>query len=131
MAKELQNTRIKNIHCTGRGHWRIIVEQEHWMRKYPFGLSSITLWEYTTTDSMDCIEGASILEANRENLIKNVDCIITPNKDWEEQETLDELIENMENDKQCAITREYLHTNLKRLIDEADARNAYIHFSWF
>jgi hypothetical protein len=52
MAKELQNTRIKNIHCTGRGHWRIIVEQEHWMRKYPFGLSSITLWEYTTTDSM-------------------------------------------------------------------------------
>lgn len=82
-------------------------------------------------DNMDCIEGASILEASRENLIKNVDCIITPNNDWDGQETLDELIENMENDKQCAITREYLHTELKRLIDEADTRNTYIHFSWF
>jgi hypothetical protein len=82
-------------------------------------------------DNMDCIEGANNLEANRENLIKNVDCIITPNKDWEGQETLDELIEDMEKDKQCDITREYLHMGLKRLIYEADARSAYIHFSWF
>lgn len=82
-------------------------------------------------DSMDYIEGATILKANRDNLIKNVDCIITPNKDWEEQETLDELIEDMENDKYCDITREYLHTKLKHLIDEADSRDTYIHFSWF
>ena len=82
-------------------------------------------------DSMDCIEGASILEASREKLIKNVDCIITPNNDWEEQETLDELIEDMENDTQCNITRECLHMGLKRLIDVADSRNTYIHFSLF
>lgn len=82
-------------------------------------------------DNMDYIEGATIIEASRENLIKNVDCIITPNYDWDGQEALDDLIEDMENDKECAITREYLHKELKRLIDEADARNTYIHFSWF
>lgn len=83
------------------------------------------------SNGQDCIEAANMLEASRENLIKNIDNIITPNPDWEYQETLDKLIAKMENDKQCAITREYLHTELKRLIDEADARNAYIHFSWF
>ncbi|MBO7241567.1 MAG: hypothetical protein J6U90_03865 [Methanobrevibacter sp.] len=80
---------------------------------------------------MEYIKGATILEASREKLIKNVDYIIAPNNDWDGQETLDELIEYMENDKECAITREYLHKELKRLIDNADARNTYIHFSWF
>lgn len=82
-------------------------------------------------DSMDCIEGASILEASRENLIKNVEYIINPNPEWEGQEALDDMIAEMENSGNVNFSREYLYTELKRLIDEADARNAYIHFSWF
>lgn len=82
-------------------------------------------------DDQDCIEGASMLEASRENLIKNVEHIITPDEDWENQETLDELIEDMENDDSCNIDRAYLYKELKRLIEQADARNNYIHFSWF
>lgn len=82
-------------------------------------------------NDQDCIEAADMLEASRENLCKNIDNIITPNPKWEGQETLDELIEEMENDKRCDIDRVYLYTKLKELIEQADARNTYIHFTWF
>lgn len=82
-------------------------------------------------DEQDCIEGAKILEGNRENLLKNVEHIINPNPEWENQEVLDELIEEMENDKDCDIDKEYLYTHLKNLIENADARCNYVHFSWF
>ena len=79
--------------------------------------------------NQDCIEAADTLEASRESLIKNIDNIISPNPDWDGQETLNELLEDMENDNQCDIDRVYLHTHLKALIEIADSRNAYIHFS--
>lgn len=79
----------------------------------------------------DYIEGANNLEASRENLLKNVEKIITPDPDWEEQETLNELIEEMENDEECKISRQYLYEKLKALIEEADPRNCYVFFSWF
>lgn len=82
-------------------------------------------------DNQDCIEGASILDASRENLIKNVEHIITPDEEWENQEVLDELIEEMENDDSCSIDRAYLYKELKSLIEYADANCTYIHFSWF
>lgn len=82
-------------------------------------------------DEQDCIEGAKILEGNRENLLKNVEHIINPNPEWENQEVLDELIEEMENDEDCDIDKEYLYTNLKNLIENADTRCDYVHFSWF
>ena len=82
-------------------------------------------------NDQDCIEAADMLEASRENLRKNIDNIITPNPEWDGQEILDELIEDMENDKHCDIDRVYLHTQLKALIEQADARNTYVHFSWF
>lgn len=49
---KLKNTRIRSIRIKGYGHWEIVVEQENWKRKHPYGLSSITMWTYTTTDSM-------------------------------------------------------------------------------
>ena len=82
-------------------------------------------------DNQDCIEGASILEASRENLIKNIEHIITPDEEWENQEALDELIEEMEDDDSCSIDREYLYKELKSLIEYADTRCDYVHFSWF
>ena len=60
-----------------------------------------------------------------------MEAIFTPDEDWENQEVLDELIEDMENDDSCSIDRAYLYKELKRLIGQADARNNYIHFSWF
>ena len=80
-------------------------------------------------DNQDYIEGATILEASRENLIKNVEHIITPNEEWDNQEVLDELIEEMEDDD--SIDRAYLYKELKQLIEQADAQNNYIYFSWF
>ena len=77
----------------------------------------------------DYIGNAVLLEANRENLIANVDKIINPDEDWEWQEELDEAIEAMENDSE--ITREELYEDLKSLIDDADKKSDYVHFSWF
>lgn len=74
---------------------------------------------------------ANNLEASRENLLKNVEKIITPDPDWEEQETLNELIEEMEKDKGFNIDRQYLYEKLKALIEEADPRNCYVFFTWF
>ena len=82
-------------------------------------------------DDQDCIDGAKVLEGNRENIIRNVEYIITPNPEWENQELLNELIEDIENDKNCSIDRQYLYKNLKQLIESADSRCNYIHFSWF
>ena len=79
----------------------------------------------------DCVDGATMLEGSRENLINNIEYIINPNPEWENQEVLDELIEEMENDKQCGIDRQYLYENLKNLIDNSDTRCTYVHFSWF
>ena len=79
----------------------------------------------------DFIESANNLEASRENLLKNIEHIITPNPNWEMQEELDELITNMENDEECDIDRQYLYKHLKALIEEADERNCYVYFSWF
>lgn len=39
---------IKSIKKVGHGHFEIIVEQNNYKRKYPFGLSSVTTWKYTT-----------------------------------------------------------------------------------
>lgn len=79
----------------------------------------------------DFTESANNLEASRENLLKNVEYIITPNPNWEMQEELDEIITKMENDKECDIDRQYLYKHLKALIEEADERNCYVYFSWF
>jgi len=45
-------TRITNINKVGSGHWSITVEKENYCRKYPYFISSLTFWTYTTTDSM-------------------------------------------------------------------------------
>lgn len=71
------------------------------------------------------------LEVSRDNLIKNVEKIITPDPNWGNQEELNELISDMEKDKMCNIDRQYLYEKLKALIEEADQRNSYIYFSWF
>ena len=82
-------------------------------------------------DDSDCVDYSKTLEANRENLLNNVEYIINPNPDWENQEVLDELIEEMENDEDCDIDRQYLYEQLKNLIESSDAKCSYVHFSWF
>lgn len=74
---------------------------------------------------------ASEIEASREKLTQNLDKIITPNPDWDYHEDLEEVIRDMEQDKECGITRDYLHSSLKTLISDADPNNDMIHFAWF
>lgn len=77
----------------------------------------------------DYIVNATILEANRENLLANVEKIMNPDENWEWQEELNMAIETMEN--RSEINREYLYKELKNLIESADTRCDYVHFSWF
>lgn len=74
---------------------------------------------------------ADTCEGARDKLISNVERIINPNSEWENQEMLDELIEEMENDNECDINREYLYNGLKTLIEQSDAKCNYVHFAWF
>lgn len=79
----------------------------------------------------DYLEFSNTLSAHRDNLIKNVERIKTPDDDWEHQEELNELIEYMENDSECGIDRDYLYTQLKKIINQSDPNNDYVHFAWF
>ena len=71
------------------------------------------------------------VEANREHLIANLERIITPDPEWENQEELDYEIKKMEEDKECEINRCYLYASLKQLIEDADPNNEYVYFLWF
>ena len=77
------------------------------------------------------LDYADNLSANREKLVKNVEYIKVTESDWEGQEDLNELIEDMENDNECDIDREYLYTQLKHIINQSDKNNDYVHFAWF
>ena len=70
------------------------------------------------------------IEANRENLLKNVDRIITPDEYWEYQLELNELLEDL-NTPDGAIDRNYLHEMLKKLIEQSDSQNNFVYFAWF
>lgn len=48
---EIMDTRITELTFRGYGHWRVIVEKANYSRKFPIRLTSITRWEYVTTDS--------------------------------------------------------------------------------
>lgn len=74
-----KNTRIRHIICKGYGHWKIVVEQEHWRRKYPFGLSSITTWTYITTDSVSI----DAYRSDDDSKVKDGEnCLIYQAKTW-------------------------------------------------
>lgn len=77
------------------------------------------------------LDYADNLSASREKLVKNVEYIKVTESDWEGQEDLNELIENMENDDECSIDREYLYKQLKHIINQSDENNDYVHFAWF
>lgn len=77
----------------------------------------------------DYLASATTIDANRETLLANLEKITNPDKDWELQEDLDNAIKTME--KEGEIDREYLYKGLKKLIENADTRNEYVHFSWF
>lgn len=77
------------------------------------------------------LDYADTLSASREKLVKNIEYIKVTESDWEGQEDLNELIENMEDDDECDIDREYLYTQLKKIVNQSDKNNDYVHFAWF
>lgn len=79
----------------------------------------------------DYMGGADTLEASREALLANVDKIINPDPEWENQEELNELLEEMENDNDCSIDRQYLYDELKEMVEQSDPNCIYVHFAWF
>ena len=47
-----KNIRIYSIDFLGKGHHKVIVEQTHYGRKFPYGITSFTYWERITTNTM-------------------------------------------------------------------------------
>lgn len=79
--------------------------------------------------SDDFLECANTIDANRKNLLANVDKIINPDDSWPYMEELNEILEDADVDAE--LTRENIHGALKKLIEEADPNNDYVHFHWF
>lgn len=75
------------------------------------------------------LENASTVTANRINLLKNIDKIISPDENWDYQEMLEGKINLIE--VYHDISREELHKNLKELIEQSDSRNKDVFFAWF
>jgi hypothetical protein len=73
---------------------------------------------------------ATFLTANRKYLLSNVDKIINPDETWEWQEELNEYVEYLETGDD-AIDREYLHENLKMIIEQSDSNKDEVYFAWF
>lgn len=79
----------------------------------------------------ECIECSDTCEAAREVLLANVERIINPDPEWANQEELNELLNEMESDRDCDIDAYYLYTELKHLIEQSDPTCSYVHFAWF
>lgn len=44
-------THIQKISSVGRGHFQVVVEEDHFQRKYPYRITSITSWTHITTNT--------------------------------------------------------------------------------
>lgn len=86
-------------------------------------------YSYDGAHNGEEIENATIVTANRNNLLKNIDKIISPDENWDYQEMLEGKINLIE--VYHDISREELHKNLKELIEQSDSRNKDVFFAWF
>lgn len=86
---------------------------------------------WSNNNDYEDIGNADTLEADREILLENIDKIITPDNHWEGQFELNELFEDMENDKEFEFDKQYIHKELKSLIEQSDNNNNLVHFAWF
>ena len=77
----------------------------------------------------DDLRYSDSINANRENLIANIDKIITPDENWEYQEDLEIQIQRIE--RYGEITRERLYDVLKELIEQSDSNCEVVHFAWY
>lgn len=88
------------------------------------------LAEYDVGYEGDCLEYADSVSADRKKLLENVDKIVQPNNEWEYQEELNEVLENMEKNSE-GLTKEYVHTHLRNIINESDKNCNDVYFAWF
>ena len=63
---------------------------------------------------------------NRKNLLENLEQIISPDEDWDDNEATEGLIEEIEK----YMTREELYNMLKTLIEQSDDRCDRVYFAW-
>jgi hypothetical protein len=63
---------------------------------------------------------------NRKNLLENLEQIISPDENWEDNEATEGLIEEIEE----YMTREELYNMLKTLIEQSDDRCDKVYFAW-
>lgn len=81
--------------------------------------------------SDEYIGSADTCEGARDKLLANVERIINPNPEWEHQEELNDLLNEMESDRECYVDAHYLYSQLKILIEQSDPTCDYVHFAWF
>ena len=79
----------------------------------------------------DFLEFADSVSADRKKLLENVDKIVQPNNEWYYQEELDEVLEDMEENSDEKLTKEYVHKHLKDIINNSDEKCENVYFAWF
>lgn len=82
--------------------------------------------EYNFNFVSDWPSGVSEFGANRKKLLENLEQIISPDENWEDNEATEGLIEEIEK----YMTREELYNMLKTLIEQSDDRCDRVYFSW-
>lgn len=70
----------------------------------------------------------SELGANRKNLLKNLEQIISPDEDWEDYDIVESYVEQIE--EHSNMTKEELYNMLKTLIEQSDDRCDKVYFAW-
>ena len=82
--------------------------------------------EYNFDFVSDWPSGVSEFGANRKKLLENLEQIISPDEDWDDNEATEGLIEEIEK----YMTREELYNMLKTLIEQSDDRCDRVYFAW-
>jgi hypothetical protein len=76
----------------------------------------VTYWPFSVSE----------FGVNRKNLLENLEQVISPDENWENNEATEGLIEEIEK----YMTREELYNMLKTLIEQSDDRCDRVYFAW-
>ena len=132
-AERYEKKYTEGIVCSGSGDW----DDDNRLKEnigfliaflagYDIEYIFDDLQEYNFDFVSDWPSGVSEFGANRKKLIENLEQIISPDENWEDNEATEGLIEEIEE----YMTREELYNMLKTLIEQSDDRCDRVYFAW-
>lgn len=134
-AERYEKKYNEGIVCSGSGDWdddERLKENISFLIAFLAGYDVEYIFNDMPTDSsnFDFVtywpSEVSEFGANRKKLIENLEQIISPDEDWDDNEATEGLIEEIEE----YMTREELYNMLKTLIEQSDDRCDRVYFAW-